>query len=270
MNTAIEHQMPQLLKGKRGLIMGIANEWSIAWAIAEACKNAGAELVITYANAAMEKRVRPLAEKLGAEVYPCDVQADSQLIALSKALEGQQLDFLVHAVAFANKDELKGGISETSREGFNLALDVSCYSLIGLIKQLKPRLSLTASILTLTYEGSIKVVPNYNVMGVAKAALEAAVRYLAAEFGPQGIRVNAISAGPINTLAARGIGDFQSMLKHHEKTAPLRRLTTQDDVAKSALYLLSDLASGVTGEVHNVDTGAHLLGPTPEGLGNGA
>lgn len=253
---------PQLLKGKTGLIMGIANEWSLAWAIAEAAHKAGAKLIVTYPNAAMEKRVRPLAEKLGAEVMPCDVQADSQLIGLSKALEGTQLDFVVHSIAFANKEELKGGISDTTREGFNLALDVSCYSLIAVMRHLKPRLSLTASIVTLTYEGSTKVVPNYNIMGVAKAALEAAVRYLAAEFGPQGIRVNALSAGPVNTLAARGIGGFADMLKHHEKTAPLRRLTTQDDVAGAGLYLLSDLSSGVTGEVHMVDTGAHILGPT--------
>jgi enoyl-[acyl-carrier protein] reductase I len=254
---------PQLLKGKTGLIMGVANDWSLAWGIAEAAHKAGAKLVLTYPNAAMEKRVRPLAEQLGAEVHPCDVQADSQLIALSKALEGTQIDFVVHAIAFANKDELKGGISNTTREGFNLALDVSCYSLIALMRHLQPRLSLTASILTLTYEGSTKVVPNYNIMGVAKAALEAAVRYLAAEYGPQGTRVNAISAGPVNTLAARGITDFQAMLKHHEATAPLRRLTTQQDVAGAALYLLSDLASGTTGEVLMVDTGAHILGPTP-------
>ncbi len=258
----------QLLTGKTGLIMGVANDWSLAWGIAEAAHAAGAKLILTYPNATMEKRVRPLAEKLGAAVYPCDVQADSQIIQLEKALaaDGHQLDFLVHAVAFANKDELKGGISNTSREGFNLAMDVSCYSLIALMKHLKPRLSLTASVVTLTYEGSIKVVPNYNIMGVAKAALEAAVRYLASEFGPQGIRVNAISAGPVNTLAARGISDFGNMLKHHETTAPLRRLTTQEDVAGAALYLLSSLGSGTTGEVLNVDTGAHILGPTPAGM----
>jgi len=258
-------QVPLLLKGKTGIIMGVANEWSLAWGIAQAAHAAGANIILTYANAAMEKRVRPLAEKLGAEVHPCDVQADSQLLALAKTLEErpQKIDFLVHAVAFAHKDELKGGITNTTREGFNLALDVSCYSFIALMKYFGPYLADDASALTLTYEGATKVVPNYNVMGVAKAALEAATRYLAAEFGPRGIRVNAISAGPVNTLAARGISDFQAMLKHHEATAPLRRLTTQQDVAGAALYLLSHLGSGTTGEVLMVDTGAHILGPTP-------
>lgn len=254
--------------------MGVANDWSIAWGIAEAAQAAGAKLILTFPNAAVEKRVRALAAKLeetGGQpvpVYPCDVQADSQLITLNSALrdDGHHIDALVHAIAFANKEELKGGISQTSREGFNLALDVSCYSLIAVMKHLRERLTPNASVLTLTYEGSIKVVPNYNVMGVAKAALEAAVRYLAAEFGPQGIRINAISAGPINTMAARGISDFAAMLKHHEATAPLRRLTTKEDVAGAALYLLSSLGSGTTGEVLNVDTGAHILGPTPAGM----
>lgn len=250
------------MEGKTGLIMGVANEWSIAWGIAQACKAAGAKLIFTYPNAAMEKRVRPLAEQMGAEVHPCDVQAESQIMALAKALEGQKLDFIVHAVAFAHKDELKGGITNTTREGFALAMDVSCYSLISLMKYMAPCLNDNASVLTLTYEGSTKVVPNYNVMGVAKAALEASVRYLAAEFGPQGVRVNAISAGPINTLAARGISDFGAMLKHHEKTAPLRRLVTKEEVGNAALFLLSPMGSGITGEVMMVDTGAHILGPT--------
>lgn len=256
------YDMP-LLKGKTGLIMGVANEWSLAWGIAQACKAAGANLILTYPNAAMEKRVLPLAEQLGAKTYPCDVQADSQIMALEKALDGQKLDFIVHAIAFAHKDELKGGITNTTKEGFALAMDVSCYSLIAIMKYLAPALNPQASVLTLTYEGSTKVVPNYNIMGVAKAALEASVRYLAAEFGPQGIRVNAISAGPVATMAARGISDFNAMLKHHEKTAPMRRLTTQEDVAGAALYLLSGLSSGVTGDVLMVDTGAHILGPTP-------
>jgi enoyl-[acyl-carrier protein] reductase I len=253
---------PPLLKGKTGLIMGIANEWSLAWGIAEAAKAAGANLIVTYANATMEKRVRPLAEKLGAELYPCDVQDEAQLAALAAGIGAGKLDFFVHSVAFADKEELKGGISATSRAGFALALDVSCYSLIAAMRHLSPILKDDASIITLTYEGSVKVVPNYNIMGVAKAALEAAVRYLAAEFGPRGLRINALSAGPVNTLAARGIGGFSAMLKHHEKTAPLKRLTTQEDVAGAALYLLSSLSSGVTGEVHHVDTGAHILGPT--------
>lgn len=254
----------QLLSNKTGLIMGVANEWSLAWGIAQAAHAAGAKLILTYPNAAMEKRVRPLAEKLGATVLECDVQSEDQLAALAAAVPN--LDFVLHAIAFANKDELKGGITNTTKDGFTLALDVSCYSLIAVMKHLKTKFNTGASIITLTYEGSVKVVPNYNIMGVAKAALEAAVRYLAAEFGPQGIRVNAISAGPVNTLAARGISDFGNMLKHHESTAPLRRLTSQEDVAGAALYLLSSLGSGTTGEVLNVDTGAHILGPTPAGM----
>lgn len=254
---------PQLLKGRTGLIMGIANEWSLGWGIAEATKAAGAELIVTYANAAMEKRVRPLAEKLGAKVYPCDVQSEFELAALASHIGEEKLDFFVHSVAFADKNELKGGISATSRGGFTLAMEVSCYSLIAAMRHLSPALRQDASVIALTYEGSTKVVPNYNIMGVAKAALEAAVRYLAMEFGEDGIRVNALSAGPVNTLAARGISDFPAMLKHHEKTAPLKRLTSQADVAGAALYLLSELSSGVTGEVHHVDTGAHILGPTP-------
>ena len=244
--------------------MGVANDWSLAWGIAEAAHKAGATLILSYPNSAMEKRVRPLAEKLGATVRECDVSSEDQLAALAAAVPN--LDFVVHAIAFANKDELKGGITNTTKEGFALALDVSCYSFIAVMKQLMPKLNEGASALTLTYEGSIKVVPNYNIMGVAKAALEAAVRYLAAEFGPKNIRVNAISAGPVNTLAARGISDFGNMLKHHEATAPLRRLTSQEDVAGAALYLLSSLGSGTTGEILNVDTGAHILGPTPAGI----
>lgn len=257
-----DFQFP-LLKGQTGLIMGVANEMSLAWGIAQAAHAAGAKLILTYPNATMEKRVRPLAEQLGAECLPCDVQADSQLIALSKALEGTTLDFVVHSIAFADKNELKGGISQTTREGFNLALEVSCYSLLAVMRFLAPRLARSASVVALTYDGSVRVVPNYNVMGVAKAALEAAVRYLAAEFGSVGTRVNAISAGPVKTLAASGIGEFKSMLNHHERTAPLKRLTTQTDVAGAALYLLSPLSGGVTGEVHYVDGGANILGATP-------
>lgn len=259
MNT----QTPQLLQNQTILIMGVANEWSLAYGIAEICHKAGANLILTYPNAAVEKRLRPLAEQWGAKCLACDVQNDSHFKILAKELEGTEIHGLVHAIAFANKDELKGGISQTTREGFQLALDVSCYSLIATMQHLAPRLALGAKIVTLTYEGSTKVVPNYNIMGVAKAALEATVRYLAAEIGPQGQRINALSAGPVNTLAARGITGFTGMLKHHEQTAPLKRLTTQEDVAGAALYLLSNLSSGVTGTVHYVDTGAHLLGPTP-------
>jgi enoyl-[acyl-carrier protein] reductase I len=253
----------QLLQGKRGLILGVANEWSLAWGIAQAAHAAGAQLILTYPNESLQRRVVPMAAQLGAETMPCDVQNDTQLEHLANHFKKheQKLDFILHAVAFANKEELQGGITNTTREGFRTALEVSCYSFIGLTKALQGVLNPGASLLTLTYEGSTKVVPNYNIMGVAKAALESATRYLAAELGPQGIRVNAISAGPVNTLAARGIGGFGGMLKHHEATAPLRRLTTQEDVAGAALYLLSGLGSGTTGEVLMVDTGAHILGP---------
>jgi enoyl-[acyl-carrier protein] reductase I len=257
---------PPLLHGKKGLIMGVANDWSLAWHIAGACHAAGAELAFTYAMAQLERRVMPLAQSLGCElVMPCDVQDDAQMAGVFGKLEQAwgKLDFVVHAIAFANKDELKGGITATTREGFDLAMEVSCFSFIQTAQLAKPLLSRGGSLLTLTYEGSRKVVPNYNIMGVAKAGLEAATRYLAAELGPEGVRVNALSAGPVNTLAARGIGDFPAMLKHHEKTAPLQRLTDPDEVGKAAVYLLSDLASGVTGEIHHVDTGAHVLGPVP-------
>ncbi len=256
--------IPQLLTGKKGLILGVANEWSLAWGIAQAAHAAGATLSLTYPNEAMQRRVLPMAAQLGANVLECDVTHDTHLAELGRYF-GQpenKLDFVVHAVAFANKEELRAGITSTSREGFRTAMEVSCFSFIALAKALEGALNPNASLLTLTYEGSTKVVPNYNIMGVAKAALESATRYLAAELGPQGVRVNAISAGPINTLAARGIGGFGGMLKHHEATAPLRRLTTQADVAGAALFLLSSMGSGTTGEVLMVDTGAHILGPT--------
>lgn len=238
--------IPQLLSGKRGLIMGIANDWSLAWAIAQAAKAAGAELLITSPNDTMDKRVEPLAAQLGVDtVLRCDVQSDADLEAL--AAQAGTLDFVLHAIAFAHKDELKGGITNTTRAGFQLAMDVSCYSFIAVAKALQGNLNDGASLLTLSYLGAEKVVPNYNVMGVAKAALEASTRYLAAELGEPsrgGHRVNAISAGPVKTLAASGIGGFKAMLNHHEVTAPLKRLTTQDDVAGAALYLFSNLSSG--------------------------
>ncbi|MCP5404949.1 MAG: enoyl-ACP reductase [Pseudomonadaceae bacterium] len=253
---------PQLLSGKRGLIMGISNDWSLAWGIAQAAHAAGAQLVITSPNETMDKRVTPLAASLGVTtVHRCDVQSDADLADLSA--KAGKLDFIVHAIAFAHKDELKGGITNTTREGFRLAMDVSCYSFIAVAKALQGNLNDGASLLTLSYLGGEKVVPNYNVMGVAKAALESATRYLAAEFGPRAIRVNALSAGPVKTLAASGIGDFKAMLAHHEKTAPLKRLTTQEDVANAALYLMSNLSSGTTGQTLYVDGGANILGPTP-------
>ncbi len=260
------HNPPSLLAGQTGLIMGVANEHSLAHAIATTAHAAGAKLILTFPNASIEKRLRPIAESLGATVFPADVSSDAQLKTLANELGHHlgdtKLDFVVHAVAFAPKEDLQGPLSLCSREGFATTLDVSCYSFIALLQHLAPHLARSASIVTLTYLGSTRVIPNYHLMGVAKAALEAAVRYLAAEVGPLGQRVNAISAGPINTLAARGIKDFPAMLKQHEQTAPLRRLTSPGDVAKAALYLLSDLSAGVTGEVHMVDTGANILGPS--------
>lgn len=262
--NAITQLSGPLLKGKKGLILGVANEWSLAWGIAQAAHAAGASLVLSYPNEALQRRVLPMAAQVGADAMEIDVQNDEHLAGLTKHFSKPEnkLDFVVHAVAFANKDELRGGITNTTREGFKLAMEVSCYSFIAITKALEGCLNEGASLLTLTYEGSTKVVPNYNIMGVAKAALESATRYLAAEMGPQGVRVNAISAGPVNTLAARGIGGFNAMLKHHAATAPLRRLTSQEDVAGAALFLLSSLGSGTTGEVLMVDTGAHILGPT--------
>lgn len=260
--------VPHLLKGKKGLVMGVANDMSLAWAMAQAAHAAGAELAFTYAIPMLKDRVEPLAASLNADylVTPCNVQDDASIAEAFSAVEKKlgKLDFVIHAIAFADKNDLRGDFSATSRAGFALALDVSCYSLIAVAKAAKPLLNAGGSIVTLTYLGGPKVVPNYNVMGVAKAALESAVRYLAAEFGPyNGTRVNAISAGPVRTLAASAIGDFKAMLKHHETTSPLRRLTAPEDVAGAALYLLSDLSKGVTGEIHYVDTGASTLGPTP-------
>jgi enoyl-[acyl-carrier protein] reductase I len=250
--------MNELMKGKRGVIFGLANDKSIAWGIAQQLSAAGAELAFTYLNEQLEKRVRPLAESLGANVIlPCDVQKDEDIVAVFDELKQQwgQVDFVVHAVAFANREDLKRPFSQTSRSGFQLALDVSAYSLVAVTRAAMPVMAAGGSILTMTYLGAVRSVPQYNVMGVAKAALEASVRYLAAELGEQGLRVNAISAGPIKTLAASGISNFKDKLKRAEELAPLRRLVSTEDVGKSALYLLSDLAAGVTGEVHYVDCG---------------
>ncbi len=252
-----------LLQGKRGLIVGVANERSIAWGIAQALHREGAELAFTYAGEALEGRVRPLAEGIGSKVVlPCDVTVDEEVEGVFKALEGEWggLDILVHSVAFAKKEELKGSYLETSRDGFRIAMDVSVYSLVALAREASKLMDHGGTILTMTYYGSEKVVPNYNVMGVAKAALEASVRYLASDLGPKGIRVNAISAGPIRTLAAMGISGFKEMLRRVEERAPLRRNVTQEDVARTALYLCSDLSSGVTGEVIYVDNGYHIVG----------
>ncbi|HAD04675.1 MAG: enoyl-ACP reductase [Desulfuromonadales bacterium GWD2_61_12] len=251
-----------LMTGKRGVIFGVANDMSIAWGIAQQLKEQGAEMAFTYLNEALEKRVRPLAESLGSTVIlPCDVARDEDIEEVFAELGKRwgKIDFVVHAVAFANREDLKNPFSQTSRAGFQLALDISAYSLVAMTRSAMPILNKGGSVLTLSYLGAERVVPSYNVMGVAKAALEASVRYLAAELGEQGIRVNAISAGPIRTLAASGIANFKSKLKLMDDFAPLRRTVTQDEVGKSAVYFLSDLASGVTGEIHYVDGGFNII-----------
>jgi enoyl-[acyl-carrier protein] reductase I len=247
-----------LLTGKRALIMGLANDNSIAWGISKALHAEGAELCFTFVGEALEKRVRPLAASLGTTfVEPCDVASDSDitnLFARIKEVWGT-FDILIHAVAFAKKDELSGDYLNVSREGFHIAMDISVYSLTGVIKAARPLINSGGSIVTLTYHGSQQVAQNYNVMGVAKAALEASVRYLASDLGPQNIRVNAISAGPIRTLAASGIAGFKDLLKSFAGVAPLRRNVTQEDVGNTALFLASDLSSATTGEVIYVDAG---------------
>jgi enoyl-[acyl-carrier protein] reductase I len=251
------------LAGKKGVVIGVANNMSIAWYIAEIAKKSGAEIALTYVNEVMAKRVRPLAEELGTEfVYECDVLNQESVDKMSESIKNDMgsIDFIVHAVAFSDKNELKGRYLDTSKENFLNTLNVSCFSLLTVIKGLEGLLNEGGSVLTLTYYGAEKVIPNYNVMGVAKAALECSVRYLAKDLGEKNIRINAISAGPIRTLAASGISDFKSVLNHHQQTAPLKRNTSQEDVARSSLYLLSSLSSGVTGEVHYVDCGYNIMG----------
>ena len=252
-----------LMAGKRGLIMGIANDRSLAWGIAEAAAAQGAELAITYQGEALKKRVGPLAEKAGAKlVLPADVTDTSSMDTLFAALAEHwgSLDFVVHAIAYSDKDELKGKYVDTSLGNFQRSMEISCFSFTDLCRRSLPLMNEGGSLLTLSYYGAEKVVPHYNVMGVAKAALEASVRYLAADLGPQGIRVNAISAGPVKTLAASGIGDFRYILKWNEYNAPLKRNTTLNDVGGAGLYLLSDLGCGTTGEVMHVDSGYHVVG----------
>lgn len=252
-----------LLTGKNVLILGVANEKSIAWSVARLFHEHGANIILTYTGEALQKRVTPLAETISAEVLPCNVSSDEEIASLMDAVATRWggIDTLVHSVAFADKDELKGSILSTTRQGFSNTLDISAYSLIALLKAAQPLMSgRNASAIAMTYYGATKVFPNYNVMGVAKAALEAAVRYLAAGLGSDAIRVNAISAGPIKTLAAAGVGGFNQILATVEERAPLQRNITQDEVAKAALYLASDLASGVTGEVHFVDAGYNVIG----------
>lgn len=245
-------------QGRKGLIIGVANQRSIAWGIAQACHAAGATLGFTFAGEAFEKRVTPLAQSIGSEmILQCDVQKDNELDSVFAEVEKRWggLDFVVHSVAYAAAEDLKGPFLETSREGFKLALDVSAYSLVAVAKRAAPLMKNGGSMVTLSYLGAAKVVPNYRLMGVAKAALEASVRELASDLGPKNIRVNAISAGPIKTLAASGISDFRDMLNRFEARAPLHRGVNIEDVGGSALYLLSDLSRAVTGEVHYVDCG---------------
>jgi len=252
-----------ILDGKTALIFGVANDHSIAWGIAQALHGAGAEVGFSSVESLIEKRVRPLAQSIGSTfVEPCDVQSDADIARVFErwGTTHDGLDILVHALAFAKREELTGRFVDTSRDGFALAMDVSAYSLIALSRAALPHLRRGSSILTLTYYGSEKVVANYNVMGVAKAALEASVRYLAADLGPDGIRVNAISAGPIRTLAAAGISGFKKMYGEFADVAPLRANITPEDVGKTALYLASDLASAVTGEVIYVDGGFSVMG----------
>jgi enoyl-[acyl-carrier protein] reductase I len=252
-----------LMDGKRGVILGVANAKSIAWGIAQSLRREGAALALTYAGEAVEKRVRPLAEELGTDlVVPCDAAEDGQIAAAMRRVgEGLGgIDFLVHSIAFAHKDDLKNPLLATSRANFLVAMEISAYSLVGLCREAAPFLSPGASVLTLTFYGAEKVMPNYNVMGVAKAALEASVRYLAQDLGPSGVRVNALSAGPIKTLAASGIGDFRDIQRTAAERAPLGRNVDIDEVGDAALYLLSPLSRGVTGEVHYVDAGYNIIG----------
>ncbi len=252
-----------LMRGKRGVIMGVANDRSLAWGIAQACAAQGAELAFTYQGEALEKRVLPLAASVGSDlVIPCDVSddasTDAAFAALARRWDG--LDFVVHAIGFADKQYLRGRYMDTPRSAFLQAMDISCYSFVSVCQRAVPMMKPGGSLLTLSYLGAERVVPHYNVMGVAKAALEASVRYLAADLGTAGIRCNAISAGPIKTLAASGIGDFRYILRWNQLNSPMRRNVTIEEVGGAGLYLLSDLSSGVTGEVHHVDCGYHTVG----------
>ena len=259
-----------LMQGKRGLIMGVANDHSIAWGIAKAVAAQGAELAFTYQGEALGRRVKPLAESVQAKlVLPCDVSDLASLDAVFDTVrkEWGGLDFLVHAVAFSDKNELKGRYADTTRDNFSHTMLISCFSFTEAAKRAAVLMPQGGSMITLTYGGSTRVMPNYNVMGVAKAALEASVRYLASDFGPDNIRVNAISAGPIRTLAGAGIADARAMFSYQQKHAPLRRTVTIEEVGGAALYLLSDLSTGVTGDIHYVDSGYNIISmPQPDGL----
>lgn len=252
-----------IMKGKKGLIVGVANNKSIAYGIAKACASQGAKIAFTYLNEALEKRVRPIAEEFGSEfVYELDVNNPKHLENLTKSLKEDmgEIDFVVHAVAFAPREALEGDFIDTTKEAFDIAMNTSVYSLVSLTRACMPVMNSGGSILTLTYLGGPKYIPHYNVMGVAKAALESSVRYLAVDCGRKDIRVNAISAGPIKTLAASGIGDFRTILKWNEANSPLHKNVTTDEVGNSGMYLLSDLSKGVSGEVHYVDAGYNIMG----------
>lgn len=257
-----------LLNGKTALIFGVANDHSIAWGIAQAFHQYGAQIGLSYAGEALEKRVRPLAERIACTfVEPCDVASDEQIRAIAQkaAQTFGKIDILVHAIAFANREELSGAYYNTSRAGFHLAMDISVYSFTALAQAFQPLLQPGGSLLTLSYYGAEKVVPNYNVMGVAKAALEASVRYMAADFGPQGVRVNAISAGPIRTLASAGVSGFKNLYRQFAEIAPLRQNVTIEDVGGTAVFLASELGSKITGQVIYVDSGYNILGmPEPK------
>lgn len=258
------------MQGKRGLIMGVANNHSIAWGISKAVASQGAELAFTYQGEALGKRVKPLAAEVGSDfLLPCDVEDIASVDATFEAIRERwgKLDFLVHAIGFSDKNELKGLYADTTRDNFSRTMVISCFSFTDVAKRAAGLMTEGGSMLTLTYGGSTRVIPNYNVMGVAKAALEASVRYLAADYGPQDIRVNAISAGPVRTLAGAGISDARAMYSWNQKNAPLRRTATIEDIGGSALYLLSDLSRGVTGEIHFVDAGYNITSlPTLERL----
>ena len=252
-----------IMSGKRGIIMGVANERSIAWGIAAAAAEQGAEIAFTYQGDALEKRVRPLAESIGSDIIiPCDVSSDTAIDQTFITLKEKwdTIDFVVHAIAYSDKEELKGDYMDTSRGNFNTTMDISVYSFTAIAKRAAAMMPHGGSMITLTYYGAERVMPHYNVMGVAKAALESSVRYLAADLGSDKIRVNSLSAGPIKTLAASGIGDFRYILKWNQYNSPLRRNVTLKDVGGSGVYLLSDLSAGVTGETHHVDCGYHVVG----------
>ena len=262
--------MTEIMKGRRGLIMGVANDHSIAWGIAQVLHRHGAELAFTYQGEAFGRRVKPLAAKLGSDlVFPCDVEdidtVDEVFLSLQKAWG--TVDFLLHAIAYSDKAELKGSYAGTTRDNFVRTMIISCFSFTELATRAAALMPAGGTVLTLTYGGSTRVMPNYNVMGVAKAALEASVRYLAADFGPKGIRVNAISAGPMRTLAGSGIGDARLMFNYQKRHSPLRRTVTLEDIGGAGLYLLSSLSSGVTGEIHYVDSGYNIIStPRPEDI----